>query len=91
VEPEPHHFDGAGTVIRCGSGSNKNFFNVSGLLNMSQSVQFIFVTILIMQKSEKTIAPTLRLTLVCFQKVALVYRRSGAGAASKFLLIAGAN
>jgi hypothetical protein len=31
------------------------------------------------------VAPTLRLTLVCFQKVDLLYSREGAKAASKIL------
>jgi hypothetical protein len=31
--------------------------------------------------SEEKVAPILRLTLVCFQKVGLLYRRVGAGAA----------
>jgi hypothetical protein len=51
---------------------------------------FIFGTILIMPKSEEKVASTLRLTLLYFQKVGLVYSRvgagAGAGAASKFLL-----
>jgi hypothetical protein len=54
---------------------------------------FIFVTILIIQKSEEKVAPTLSLTLVCFQKIGLVYSRVGAraaGAALKFVLGAGA-
>jgi hypothetical protein len=33
---------------------------------------FKFVTILIILKSEEKVAPTLRVTLVCFQKVGLV-------------------
>jgi hypothetical protein len=57
---------------------------------------FIFVTILIMQKLEEKVAPTIRPTLLCFQKVGLVSSRvevgagAGAGATSKFLLGAGA-
>jgi hypothetical protein len=50
----------------------------------------MYLNPLIIQKSEETVAPTLRLTLVCFQKVGLVYSRVGARAASKFLLGAGA-
>jgi hypothetical protein len=47
---------------------------------------FIFVTILLIQKSEETEVSTLRLTLVCFQKIGILYNRVEAGAASKFLL-----
>jgi hypothetical protein len=49
---------------------------------------FKFETILIIQKLEKKAASTIWLTLVCFQKVILVYRRvdARAGAASQFLL-----
>jgi hypothetical protein len=39
---------------------------------------FIFVTILIIPKSEGKVAQTLRLTFVCFQKVGFVYSRVGA-------------
>jgi hypothetical protein len=53
----------------------------------------MFVTFLIIQKSEEKVAPNYSLTLICFQKVALVYSRvvaGAAGAASKFLHGAGA-
>jgi hypothetical protein len=57
---------------------------------MSQSVHDTDIYFSYSYVSEATIAPTLRLTLVCFQKVALVYSRIEARAASKFILIAGA-
>jgi hypothetical protein len=55
---------------------------MSGFLNMSQSVTIIYFSYSYL--SEETIAPTLKLTLVCFQKVALEYSRVEAGATSKF-------
>jgi hypothetical protein len=41
-----------------------------------------FITISIIQKSEDKLAPTLRLTFVCFHKVGLLYSRVGTGAAA---------
>jgi hypothetical protein len=47
-------------------------------------------TISIIQNSEDKVAPTLRLTFVCFQQVGFLYSRKGPGAASKILPGAGA-
>jgi hypothetical protein len=105
AEPElkPHHFFGAGARVvtryssGSGPGSGSNLIVLHKLLiknvtkcNSFLLFPFIFVTILIKTKSEEKVAPTLRLTWVCYQKVGLVYSRVEAGAASKFLLVAGA-
>jgi hypothetical protein len=71
AEPEPHHFDGAGAVTRCGSGPGSNGSKLNVLhkriikndttFNSFVLFLFIFVTILIIQNSEVKVAPTLRL------------------------------
>jgi hypothetical protein len=58
---------------------------------MYNIVNNIVITIFIIQKSQEKVAPNLRITFVCFQKVGLVYSRVGAGAASKNLPGAGAH
>jgi hypothetical protein len=65
MEPEPKH-----DTAPAPTALNKIFYR-SGLLNMSQSVTVIYFSY--SYWSEEAIAPALRLTLVCFQKVPLVY------------------
>jgi hypothetical protein len=63
---------------------------ISGLLNFLTHICNHF---LIKKNQRKKVALTLRLTLVCLQKVSFVYDRLGAGAAgaaSKLLFGAGA-
>jgi hypothetical protein len=95
---------GAGAVTLCDSGSSADCsgyeLNVLSkwIIKMTQRVTllfpFTFVTILFIPKSEGKVSSTIRLTLLCFLKVGLVYSRvgagAGAGAALKFLLRAGA-
>jgi hypothetical protein len=48
---------------------------------------FTFITISITQNLEYKVALILRFTFVCFQKVGLLYRWVGAGAASQFFTL----
>jgi hypothetical protein len=82
---EPHNFGGASSKLNV---LHKLIIKNNTKCNSCFLFPFIFVTILIIPKSKEKIAPTLGLTLVCFQKDGLVYCRVGAGAAgaaSKFL------
>jgi hypothetical protein len=87
VEPEPHHYGGAGAINRCGSGSDGSELSIHHWQKLLQFLSFLitFIAISIIYKSEDKVAPTLRVTCVCLQKVSLLYSMVGARAALKFL------
>jgi hypothetical protein len=88
IDPEPDPQRGAAPAPNI-------TFNICGLLKMSITVTVFYLPIQIFnhfnnKKCYEKVALILRLTLVYFLKVGLLYSRVEAGAASKFFPGAGA-
>jgi hypothetical protein len=81
AEPEPHHFDGAGAVTPCGSGSSSDSsgskLNVNHrwiIKNVINCNSFLFlpIPILIIQKIKGMISPILREHFYVFKSLVFI-------------------